>query len=167
MYYSYLSEGKISCHIVTYKWDILCLMYCFHYKVVLFSMVFSIYLPFFFAAYKCVNLQKIKKKIVTKSLNLLQSNNKLMKRHKLSSLFLQKQAYDGSKVWYFWGVLSRASAHQKSLLPVILLSTCKPQLSWTCLWNLTINISSSDLYSKHSSPPPLIALLEITCRISR
>lgn len=50
-------------------------------------MVFSIYLPFFFAAYKCVNLQKIKKKIVTKSLNLLQSNNKLMKRHTLSSLF--------------------------------------------------------------------------------
>lgn len=43
---------------------------------------------FFFAAYKCVNLQKIKKKIVTKSLNLLQSNNKLMKRHKLISLFL-------------------------------------------------------------------------------
>lgn len=47
--------------------------------------------PIFFVAYKCVNLQKIKKKIVTKSLNLLQSNNKLMKRHKLISLFLSSK----------------------------------------------------------------------------
>lgn len=71
--------------------------------------------PFFFAAYKCVNLQKIKKKIVTKSLNLLQSNNKLMKRHKLSSLFLSPK----TSIWWQPSLIFLRCAQQSKRSPKI------------------------------------------------
>lgn len=71
--------------------------------------------PFFFAAYKCVNLQKIKKKNVTKSLNLLQSNNKLMKRHKLSSLFLSPK----TSIWWQPSLIFLRCAQQSKCSPKI------------------------------------------------
>lgn len=105
------------------------------------------HLPPFFAAYKCVNLQKKKK--------LLQNPwicyKAIINLWKDTSWTLSRVSKKKRMMAVEFDISEVHSAEQvrnflpKIPIPVILVSTWKHQLCWTCLRNRTINISSSDL----------------------
>lgn len=75
----------------------------------------SAFTSLFFLLHINVSIFRKKKKIVTKSLNLLQSNNKLMKRHKLSSLFLSPK----TSIWWQRSLIFLRCAQQSKCSPKI------------------------------------------------